>query len=340
MIIIIQKIFYRSFNLRIVKRVAVIGGAGFIGRYLVERCLQEAYNVTIVDNLTNQNSSILESDDNSPGPAHSGLSFYREDITNSNRLLDIFSRQKVDTCIHLAAKISVPDSVKNPENTIDVNVKGTLNVLEACSKNKVNNFVFASSAAVYGEPKYLPIPESHILDPLSPYGASKVAGEALVSCYRNLKKIKNASSLRFFNVYGKGQTLEYAGVITKFAERLSQRLPPVIYGDGNQTRDFVSVKDVVKAIMLTAKMREPISGTCNNYNVYNIGTGRRMKITELAKLMIKIFRLDLEPIFCEPKEGDITSSYADIRKSKKELRFIGNENINSDLKEQLFPRKR
>jgi UDP-glucose 4-epimerase len=330
-----QNIFYRSFGLRVVERVAVIGGAGFIGRYLVEGCLQEGYNVTIVDNLTNHDSSILRSNDNSPEPADGRLSFYREEITDRNRLLDIFSHEKVDTCIHLAAKISVPDSVKNPENTIDVNVKGTLNVLEACSKSKVDNFVFASSAAVYGEPINLPITESHILNPLSPYGASKVAGEALVSSYRNLKKIKNASSLRFFNVYGKGQTLEYAGVITKFAERLSKRLPPIIYGDGNQTRDFVSVKDVVTAIMLTAKTTDSAGESSNNYRVYNIGTGKPIKIKDLARLMIKIFKLDLEPIFAEQKEGDLMNSYADITKSKDELRFIANENINSGLKEQI-----
>jgi UDP-glucose 4-epimerase len=314
--------------------IAITGGAGFIGCYCTERCLEEGYKISIVDNLTNHNASPLGSDNSSRELGDGILSFYREDIAKSNRLSAIFKREKVDTCIHLAAKISVADSVRNPEDTIDVNVKGTLNVLEACSNNKVRKLVFASSAAVYGEPKYLPIAESHILDPQSPYGASKVAGEALVSSYSNLKKIKNASCLRFFNVYGKGQTLEYAGVITRFAERLSKKLPPIIYGDGNQTRDFISVKDVVTAIMMAAKTND--SGDCNtNHNVYNIGTGKSLKIKDLAKLMIKIFKLDLDPIFAQQREGDIKNIYADITKSKDELRFIANENINSALKGQF-----
>ncbi len=165
---------------------------------------------------------------------------------------------------------------------------GPLTVLEACTKNNVNNFVFASSAAVYGEPKNWPISESHILSPLSPYGASKVAGEALVSCYRNLNQIQNTLSLRFFNIYGKGQSPQYAGVITKFTERLSQRLPPIIYGDGNQTRDFISVNDVVNAILLAAKLNDEDNSNNASNMTLNIATGRPIRIKDLARLMIKI----------------------------------------------------
>src|SRR5205085_7280537 len=143
-------------------------------------------------------------------------------------------------------------------------VNGTLSVLNACASNNVGNFVFASSAAVYGEPKIIPIPEDHVLNPLSPYGASKVAGEALVSSFGNSQKIRNAATLRFFNVYGKGQSAEYAGVITKFIERLSSGLPPIIFGDGTQTRDFISVQDIVEAIVLAAQ--KGLSG------IYNLGT--------------------------------------------------------------------
>jgi UDP-glucose 4-epimerase len=313
-----------------VQRVAVTGGAGFVGRHFVKRCLEQGYKVTIIDNLSNYN---VPNDDDSLVSAYRRLSFYREDITNRNTLSDIFCHEKVDTCVHLAAKISVPDSVKNPQNTIDTNVNGTLNVLEACSKNKVNNFVFASSAAVYGEPKNWPISESHILSPLSPYGASKVAGEALVSCYRNLKQIQNTLSLRFFNIYGKGQTPQYAGVITKFTERLSQRLPPIIYGDGNQTRDFVSVNDVVNAIMLAAKLNDEDNSNNASNMALNIATGRPVRIKDLARLMIKIFRSDIDPIFLEAKKEDIVNSYADITKSKEQLGFVAAEDINLGLKQ-------
>ena len=198
---------------------------------------------------------------------------------------------------------------------------GRLTLLEACSKNNVNNFVFASSAAVYGEPKNWPISESHILNPLSPYGASKVAGEALVSCYRNLNQIQNTLSLRFFNIYGKGQSPQYAGVITKFTERLSQRLPPIIYGDGNQTRDFISVNDVVNAILLAAKLNDEDNSNNASNMTLNIATGRPIRIKDLARLMIKIFRSDLDPIFLEAKKEDIVNNYADITKSKEQLGF-------------------
>lgn len=192
-------------------QILVTGGAGFIGQHLSKRLSQLNCKGTVIDNLSNANANFQIDD----------ISFHKEDIRNKDSVSDIFKYEKIHTCIHLAAKINVSESIANPFDTLDINIQGTLNVLEACSKNRVDNFVFASSAAVYGEPKKLPISEVHILNPLSPYGTSKLAGELLVSSYGNFGKIRNAISLRFFNVYGEGQTLEYAGVITKFAERLS-----------------------------------------------------------------------------------------------------------------------
>jgi UDP-glucose 4-epimerase len=166
----------------------------------------------------------------------------------------------------------------------------------------VKNLVFASSSAVYGDPKISPISEKEQLDPLSPYGASKIA-EALVSSFRNTGKIQNAVSIRIFNVFGKGQSFGYAGVITKFGERLSASLPPVIYGNGDQTRDFIFVDDVISAIVLSAgvadkKQEEKSSSypsSCEH--ILNVGTGKALKIRDLAQMMIKIFDLDLEPVF-------------------------------------------
>ena len=193
-------------------------------------------------------------------------------------------------------------------------------------------FYFWISAAVYGEPKKLPLSEDdHLLEPLSPYGASKVAGEALVSSYRRSKKIKNAITLRFFNVYGEGQNIEYAGVITRFAERLSRGLRPIIYGDGKQTRDFVSVNDVVNSIFLAVTEADKIK-TSSSY-VFNIGTGIPIGIDDLAQKMISIFGVDLEPIYYGAKEGDIKYTYADTRKSKSILKFIAIEELESGLKQ-------
>jgi len=208
--------------------------------------------------------------------------------------------------------------------------------LQACSTNKVKNVVFASSAAAYGEPKKLPISEDHILDPLSPYGASKVAGEVLVSSYGNFGNIQNAISLRFFNVYGEGQTLEYAGVITKFAERLSKGLRPIIYGDGEQTRDFVSVNDVVNAILLAAESENKISSSSAAAHVFNVASGKSISINDLAKMMIRISGLDLEPLYEEERKGDIKYAVVDTAKTKSILGFAAKQELEPGLKQLML----
>ncbi len=315
-------------------KVLITGGAGFIGYHLVKRLLSQGnYKIIVIDNLSNGNKNFLDiSNDRSLSKK---FSFYKDDIRNKRSILDIFNHERIiDTCIHLAAKINVLDSITNPDDTIDVNVRGTLNVLEACSSNGVKNFIFGSSAAVYGEPKKLPLSEDeHLLEPLSPYGASKVAGEALVSSYRRSKKIKNCISLRFFNAYGEGQNLEYAGVITRFAERLSKGLRPIIYGDGKQTRDFVSVNDVVNAMLLA--VTEVGQLKMSSSNVFNIGTGIPISIEDLAHRMIRIFGIDLKPIYYEARVGDIKYIYADTKKSKSILKFVAIEELESCLKRML-----
>lgn len=308
------------------QNVIVTGGSGFIGHHLVNRLLKLRKRVAIVDNLSNFGSS---KGYNNRSSENTKISFYKEDIRNGNSLSDIFKQEQPDCCIHLAAKISVIESVTNPSDTLDVNILGTLNVLEACSKSGVRNLVFASSAAAYGEPRTFPISEDHVLNPLSPYGASKAAAEVLVSSYRNLNKIPNAISLRFFNVYGIGQSIEYAGVITKFQERLSKGEAPIIFGDGEQTRDFVSVNDVVDAILLAAETREkPIS---LSPAVFNIATGTSTSINQLAQLMIKLSKQDVKIIYQAPKEGDIKFASVDMTRSGQVLRFTPKESLELGL---------
>ena len=300
-------------------RILVTGGAGFVGRHLVKHLTHHEADaeVTIVDNLSNTEENNLDSYEKS----NARISFYRQDIRSQKTLSDLVKRHRIDTCIHLAAKVSVSDSMINPSETIDVNVNGTNVVLAACAENQVQTVIFASSAAVYGEPKMLPIAEDHALKPLSPYGESKMSGEALLDSFNAQKKIKNVVSLRFFNIFGEGQNPTYAGVITKFAERLSQGLPPIIYGTGEQTRDFISVNDVAIAILLA--VRANISG------VFNIGSGRPTSINELARNMIKMFDLDLEPIYKDPLEGDILHSHANVTRAKDLLRFAAIDRIES-----------
>jgi UDP-glucose 4-epimerase len=316
-----------------VKKVIITGGNGFIGRHLVKKLLcSRLSSIVLIANKCNIQDSYLAGSQKLP------LKIYSADIRDERAISEIFLNEKVDTCIHLAAKISVVDSIKNPDETMDINVKGTLNVLEACHNSQVNNFVFASSAAVYGDVRQLPISENCILRPLSPYGTSKMLAEQHVFSYSKLKKIQNTISLRIFNVYGYGQVSE-SDVVTKFARRLSKGLPPIIYGNGKHTRDFISVDDVVNSILLSIRsMEEPKNN--HNYDsssspVFNIGTGTATSINKLARKMISISGLQLNPVYVEGSQDGavILHSYADITKAKKALCFVAKKNLETGLRE-------
>ena len=266
------------------------------------------------------------------------LTFYAADIRDRDAILNIFLDEGADICIHLAAKISVAESIKNPQETLDINVNGTLNVLEACHRSGINSFVFASSAAVYGDVNELPISEDQSLSPLSPYGTSKMLAEQHILSYKKLGKIKNTISLRIFNAYGSGQTSE-VDVITKFAKKLSIGHPPIINGDGTQTRDFISVEDVVDAFISSTTVIEDENKLMTLPPVFNVGTGIPTSINEIAQKMIEIFGLDLQPIYKEKKGADkeILISYADITRAKKTLNFAPKKSIEMGLRELIEP---
>ena len=309
-------------------RILTTGGAGFIGFHLLKKLLAKGIGkVIVVDNLSNANH--LFNDYVTAYRSETTFSFYNEDIRNREAIVDIVKTEKIDTCIHLAAIVSVLDSIARPEYTLDVNINGTFNVLEACSKAKVKNFVYLSSCAVYGRGTKLPLSEDQPSEPLSPYGASKAAGEAIVSSYIRSKKIHNGISLRLFNVYGEDQNPLYAGAITRFIERLSKGLAPIIYGSGKQTRDFVHVDDVVNAILLAAKFHN------NSFELpsyaFNIGTGVPLTITDLANKMIRMFGLSLRPLYSEEKSGEMQDCYADTTKSYKYLDFVAKQELESGL---------
>jgi UDP-glucose 4-epimerase len=332
--------------------VLVTGGAGFIGLHLVRKLLSspQNYGVAVIDDLSNNRGTFLSKIKHQiKSSCNKPFSFYKEDIRNRAAVSDIISRERIDTCIHLAARVNVPYSLENPADVIDVNVRGTLEVLEACAQNVVKNFIFASSAAVYGNPIKLPLAEECPVQPLSPYGASKAAGEALLSSYRHFAGIRNAISLRIFNVYGPGQNPAYAGVITSFAQRLECSQKPLIYGDGNQTRDFIHVSDVVDCIILAAqnqiyKIPKRSKMQSRPYlpfplGVFNVGTGVPTSITALAKRMIAIFGSDQEPIYYVGRDKEeIKYSYADTSKAKYFLKFQAIENLDSGLKRIIAPR--
>jgi len=287
-------------------KIIVTGGAGFIGKHLVEFLITKGINVTIFDNFSNskKNSIIYLK--------NQGVKIIEGDITKIQEIVNAVKDQ--DMVIHLAAKISVEESIKSPSETFQTNVEGTKNVLIACEKNQIKKIIVASSAAVYGESEAdVKLTEKSKINPISPYGESKVMME------NEIKKITenndmNYVILRFFNIYGKSQSPEYAGVITKFIKKIEMNQSLEIFGDGMQTRDFISVKDVVNSIYHSIE---------NGKNqIYNIGSGKPITIKQLAKLMITLSKKELKINYNDIKKGDIRFSEADVSLAKKELHYL------------------
>ena len=285
--------------------ILVTGGAGFIGKFLVRSLLENGNSVTIFDNFSNSTKDSVSS------LVDIGAKIIEGDITKS---LDILNTVKdKDKVIHLAAKISVPESINNPSETFRVNVDGTKNVLAACEKNHVKKLIVSSSAAVYGEGSPdVKLTERSKTNPISPYGESKVRMEQEIKQFVSEHNM-DCVILRFFNIYGIGQSLEYAGVITKFMKRITQERPLEIFGNGMQTRDFVAIDDVINSIHNAIQTSK--SGT------YNIASGKAVTIKELAEQMILLSGKKLEIQYTAAKKGDIKYSQTDISLAKKDLGY-------------------
>ena len=265
--------------------------------------------VSVIDNLFSGKVENLE-----PHVALGKVRFFEGDIRDAELVKKLVGN--VDAVIHLAAVVSVPFSVENPVLTNDVNLNGTLNLLDACVNAHVKRVVFVSSCAVYGEPHYLPINEEHPTQPLSPYAVSKLAAEAYCIVFGIVYGLAPVV-LRLFNVYGPRQRENdaYSGVITKFVNHLVHGKPLVIYGDGEQTRDFVHVEDVVHAVLLALENEKAAGET------FNVGSGKPTSINELAKLVSEAFGVDAEVIYEKPRAGDLKHSCACIAKAEKALGF-------------------
>lgn len=288
-----------------IMKVLVTGGAGFIGKHLVKSLLEKSYLVTIFDNFSNSTKGSVSS------LVDIGATVTEGDITRPNEISDAAKNQ--DVVIHLAAKISVSESISNPSETFRVNVDGTRNVLAACEKNHVKKLIAASSAAVYGEGMQdAKLTEESETNPISPYGESKLKMEQMVTEFC-LKHNIDFVILRFFNIYGIGQTDEYAGVIAKFMEIIREGKPITIFGDGLQTRDFVAVEDVIDSIL------NAIMSVKNG--IYNIASGKAVTINELADKMIFLSGKRLEKQYAIAKKSDIRYSHADISMAQNNLKY-------------------
>ena len=293
-------------------KILITGGAGFIGSHIVDRMLDEGSEVTVFDDLSSgQSENLARCLDNK------NFHFVKGDIRDWN-----FVKRNVrdfDAVFHEAALVSVARSIEDPLLTNQINVDGTLNVLKEASDSGVKRLVFASSAAVYGDTLSKKISEDHELNPLSPYGLSKSVGELYARYFYDVHGLETVS-LRYFNVFGPRQSLnpesQYSGVISVFLDRLSDNLSPTIFGDGEQTRDFVFVDDVVEANML-ALTRKQASG-----EVLNIGSGRSVSINQVAEtLKIILNKGDLKNNYVKPRPSDIRDSCADISKAQTVLGY-------------------
>jgi UDP-glucose 4-epimerase len=299
-------------------RVLVTGGAGFIGSHLVDRLVDADDDVIVLDNFSTGRARNL-----SNSQRRTNFQLARTDIRSIPGSF-VKRLKRVDRVVHLAALTSVQESVRDPFPTTDVNVVGTLNVLEAARALKAERVVFASSAAVYGAPRAFPIAENASISPISPYGASKAASELYLGSFEENHGIE-AVSLRIFNVYGPRQTPgQYAGVISIFAKRALKEQPLEIFGDGSQTRDFIYVSDVVDATV--AALEKNLRS-----RVFNIASGHETSILELARTIQRIVGSQTGLKFCPPRTGDIARSFADTRMAKEELDFAAKTPVDDGL---------
>jgi len=271
--------------------ILVTGGAGFIGSHVVDLLIENNYNVIVLDNLTTGSAENL----------NKKARFIKGDIRDEN--LDF---RDIEGVIHLGAQVNVRTSLERPLYDCDVNVLGTLNILETMRRYDVEKIVFASSVAVYGNPQYLPVDEEHPKKPLSPYGLSKYCGERYIELYRDLYGI-NYTILRYSNVYGERQDPRgEAGVVSIFIESMLRGRTPTIYGDGYQTRDFVYVGDVARGTLMALNWKN---------KVVNIGTGQETTINHLYSVIADTLNFKEKPLYADPREGEIYRMVVNIERA-------------------------
>ena len=303
-------------------KVLVTGGSGFIGSHLVPQLLELGYSVTVLDNLSTGKLENLNGVLDNPK-----FIFQRGDIRDNAISNEAF--RGIDSVIHLAALIDISASVADPIQNHEVNVNGTFNMLHAAIKHNVKKFVFASSTAVYGDATTLPVQENIALHPLSPYAASKVTGEAYCSAFANCYGLETVA-LRFFNIYGlRSENSPYSGVITKFLRKIINDETLIIDGDGEQTRDFIHVNDIVKAVILALEQKR-LKG-----EVFNVCTGIPTSINQLAATLKTVTRKNPNIKHGPARLGDIRSSYGDPAKASENLGFRASVNLTEGL-QMLF----
>ena len=296
--------------------ILITGGLGQVGSYLTEELSKGEHNrVTVLDNFSSNIKDFVVPQD---------VTVVEGDILDKELVDKLVSES--DVIIHTAAQVSVVNSIENPIQDAEVNISGTLNLLDAARKSKIRRFIYISSAAVYGEPVYLPIDEKHPTNPMSPYGLSKLTGERYAMLFHSLYGLP-VVCLRPFNIYSPRQNPNspYSGVITKFIERAKVNKPPIIFGDGNQTRDFISIHDVIDVVVRCIEYDDAVG------EVFNVGTGMATAVNELAGLCS-----EMKPVYGEAQSGDIRDSYADVGKLREVVGCTPSQSMENGLKELLY----
>ena len=296
------------------QRILITGGLGQVGSYLVD-ALHDKAKITVLDNYSSTTREAVPP----------GVNVIKGDV--KDRIAADLVEQN-DVVIHTAAQISVTASMKDPLFDAQNNVFGTLNLLEAARRSSISKFIYISSAAVYGDPIEVPITESHPQDPLSPYGVSKLSGEKYCMMYHKAFGLPSCC-IRPFNIYSPRQDPgnPYSGVISRFIEKARAGQSPVIFGDGTQTRDFISVHDIVDIITLLLEKEDA------NGHVFNAGTGNSITVSELANMVLEVFDVDVPVQYMPERPGDIKYSCSDISKARKTLGFEPKVSLREGLME-------
>lgn len=302
----------------------ITGGAGFIGSNICNKLIEDGHTVICIDNLSNGKMENLY-----PILNNDKFSFIMEDIRNLE--VCIKASQGVDFILHQAALGSVPRSIKMPLLYEDVNIKGTLNIFEAARINKIKRVVYASSSSVYGDEKTLPKTEKKVGNILSPYALTKKVNEEYAKLYSSLYDIETVG-LRYFNVFGMNQNPEgeYAAVIPKFISQILKGEQPTINGNGEHSRDFTHIDNVVEANILSC-----FSPLTSKFSVFNIASGGRITLNELYSSISTILNSDISPIYGPERLGDIKHSFADISCAKNELNYKVITSFKTGLKKYI-----
>ncbi len=303
------------------KSALVTGGAGFIGSHLVGALISAGCRVAVLDNLSSGNLTNLKHLDGK-------FSFFQDDIRNQKALSA--AAQDCQVIFHLAAVVSVPQTIENPIESAAINEMGSLSVFETAREKRVQRVVFSSSCAVYGDDLRLPKLEDMAPNPLSPYAVQKLAAEYYAQMFYDLHGLET-TVLRYFNVYGPRQdpSSPYSGVISIFMTKALLKEPAVIYGDGNQSRDFIFVQDVVRANLLAAAT-QGVGG-----QVLNIGSGKSVAINQLWKTVCSLSGQNIKPEYAPKRPGDIVASLADVGRAKELLDFECETSFETGLKSTL-----